>query len=537
MGSWNALNWWVFDSHFIDCGRGVSNTFSLGDNDIQTAGAGGVYAYRNLFERSQVADFNIANTGWFSMYENVSQGSRRFFQAEGMGANAAPVIIKSNRILDTTEAEAIFDGNLGPLMLIDNQIRSKSAFKTPAVVMNGWVSGRDVLSIGNKYTVSNPIKVVDATDRVLAIDDATVAYSVIDGSLPTLPSTPARAVQTVFEVKAGANASEIQVTIDQAVASGANNPIVHLPGGVYYLLEATLVVPSRARVQIVGDALTSSLQWRGPANQPMIHLKGPSYATVRDISLYSGSQTKGILIDGADQIGGRVFVEGSTTGQVKASNLLSSQLHFQANPSVRGLEISNVKNMVAIATGGLGPVSSTGNSYALIADTWYEGNESNLYRLDSGSLSYIGGALAPATHLPAKQPIVPAIDLNNFNGLATFVGANFDLSRVPSGVGIHVGSEIASTNALFLGMAPNTTTFFSRDNPKGNVGLVLSKGVSAKSYPDQGVSDAVFIRAMLTQTRALQWDRAIYTPPIGSTNVHIYRVFAGQTLGMEISGY
>lgn len=541
VGSFNALDWWVFDSHFIDCGRGVSNTFSLGENDAPVNGAGGVYVYRSVFERSQVADFNIGNTGWFSMYENVSHGSRRFFQAEGMGNNAAPVIIKSNRILDTTESVAILDGNLGPLMLIDNQIRSQSTYKTAAVVMNDWVSGRDVLSIGNKYTVSNPIKVVDATDRVISIDDATVAYSAIDGSLPTLPSAPARAAQTVFEVKAGANASEIQAVIDLAAASAATNPIVHLPGGAYYQLENTLEIPNRTRLQIVGDALTSSLMWRGPANQPMIHLKGPSYATVRDISLYAANQAKAILIDGADQIGGRVLIQGSTTGQVKGSNLSGTQLQLQANPMIHGVALSNVKNMVLVACGGLGPVSSTGNSYALIADTWYEGVESSLYRMDSGTFTYMGGMLAPATHSPVKQPIAPTIDFSNFNGVATFVGANFDLSKIPTGVGIHLGIETTSSNVLFLGMAPNTANFFTRDNPKGNVGLLLSKGADSGGRAilaaNLGVGDDAFVKSMLAQARALQWDKSVYTPPIGSTNVHIYRVYAPQTLGMEVSGY
>lgn len=543
VGSWNALDWWVFDSHFVDCGRGVTNTFSLGDNDTVTTGAGGVYVYRSLFERSKVADFNIANTGWFSMYENVSQGSRRFFQGEGMGNNSAPILLKGNRVLDTIDPVAISNGNLGPLMLIDNQIRSKLGSTSYAVNQTDWVLGRDILSIGNKYTVANPISQPAGQDRIVSIDDTVVTYSSIESTLPTLPATPIRAKQKVYEVVPGSNAKQIQAVIDVAVANGDVNAIVHLPAGPFYDLEATLVVPSATHIQLVGDALTTTLRWRGPANQPMIHLKGPSYATVRDMSFYAHDQAKAIAIDNADQVGGRVFIEGSRAGEINASNLISTQLTFQANTGFKGFTVSNVKSLVAIGNGGLGSVTSTGNSNVLIADTWFEGEESKLYRINSGTFTYAGGVMAPASHSPAVQPIVTAVDLGSLSGKATFIGARFQLNGVPSGLGIHVGTEAADSSALFLGMGANSTNFFSRDNPngKGSIGLMLSKMPSTAgggmSMPNQGRTDSEFLRAMLVQLRTLQWERSIYTPPIGATNVHIYRIFAPQTQGVSISGY
>lgn len=543
LGSWNALDWWVFDSHFVDCGRGVANTYSLGDNDAHISGAGAIYVYRSLFERSTVADFNIANTGWFSMHENVSQGSRRFFQAEGMGNNGAAIIIKGNRILDTLDPVAISNGNLGPLMLIDNQIRSKLGNSTFAVTQTDWISGRDLFSLGNKYTVANPISLPAGKDRIISVDDTVVAYSAIDGTLPTLPSTPMRLNRKVYEVVPGSNSIQIQAVIDVAVANGDRNAVVHLPSGTKYILDSTLVVPSNTHLQIVGDSLATTLEWRGAANQPMIYLKGPSYATVRDLSLYSHNTVKAIAIDNADQVGGRLFIEGSAPGAITASNLSSTQLTFQANTSFSAISLSNVKSLVAVGNGGVAGFNSTGNSNAFIADTWFEGYESKIYRMDSGTFTYMGGVLAPASHEPAVQPIVPVIELNDFSGKATFVGAELRLRNVPSGVGIHIGTESANTNALFLGIGGNTTTFFSRDNPngKGGVGLRMSKMPSASGVsttaPDQGRIDPDFLRAMLAQARVLQWERTIYTPPVGATNVHIYRVFAPQTQGVSISGY
>ncbi len=544
VGSWNALDWWVFDSHFVDCGRGIANTFSLGDNDAVITGAGGVYVYRSLFERSTVADFNIANTGWFSMYENVSQGSRRFFQAEGMGNNGAAIIIKGNRILDTTDPVAISNGNLGPVMLIDNKVRSKPGTTSFAVTQTDWVLNRDTLSVGNQYTVTNPISEPAGQDRIISIDDAVVAYSAIDGTLPTLPATPVRQNRKIYEVVPGSNAKQIQAVIDLVVANGDSNAVVHLPSGPFYDLDATLVVPSRTQLQIVGDSLVTTLRWKGPKNQPMIHLKGPSYATVRDLSMYShGATAKAILIDSADQSGGRVFIEGSSPGAITAANLMNTQLTFQANTGFKGINVSNVKSLVTVGNGGIGSVSSTGNSNVLIADTWYEGVDSQLYRIDSGTFTYVGGSMAPASHQPAVQPILPAVELSNLNGKATFIGANFQLRGVPSGVGIHVGAETADSSALFLGVGGNTPKYFGRENPngKGNIGVMLSKmpnpSGGGMSMANQGRTDDEFVRAMLAQLRALQWEKSIYTPPVGATNVHIYRIFSPHSQGVFISGY
>lgn len=47
-GSWNADNWWVWDSHFVDCARGVSNNFTV--TDLGTSnGAGGAVCLSQPF--------------------------------------------------------------------------------------------------------------------------------------------------------------------------------------------------------------------------------------------------------------------------------------------------------------------------------------------------------------------------------------------------------------------------------------------------------------------------------------------------------
>lgn len=547
-GSWNALDWWVWDSRFIDCARGVSNIFSMDDKG-PTPGAGAVYVYRSTFERSTVADVNVANTEWFSMHNNVSLGSRRFFQAEGMGSNGAEVVIQNNRILNTTDPKSITNGNLGPLILIDNQIRSTPG-NGPVVQLTDWVAGGDLISIGNQYTRSlsaarvgdAPIEGAHKTDRVTSISDSVVKPESIPLTLPPPAATPTRQGRHVFEVAAGASARAIQAVIDEAADSKFINPVVHLPPGRYDI-DRTLVVPARARLQIAGDALTTTLWWTGSARKPMFRLEGPSLATLRDLQLIN---FKGAAIDlpHADQPGGRILVLGTTTGDINARSLTQTQLTMQANTNIGRLTLDGAKNVVSIGAGGSGPLLTLKNeSSALIADTWYEGPETDLYRLYSGDVTFIGGVLAPASHeLGRSDSKRPSILLDNYTGKAAFVGVRFKLNKLTSGIGIQVDSELPDTRALFLGVYGNKNNYFHRNAPTrtGRIGLLASKtnNDAQQSVPqaDHGTTDADFVLDMLKQARSLQWDTAPYSPPTGATDVRFYRVKAGQTEGLTING-
>lgn len=545
-GSWNALDWWIWDSRFIDCARGVSNLFSIDDMG-PTIGAGAAYVYRSLFERSKVADINVGNVMWFSMHNNVSVGSRRFFQGEGMGRNGAEITLQNNRILNTTDPVSIANGNLGPLILIDNEIRSAST--TGAVVqLTDWEPGADIVSIGNRYTHARspkqpnaaPILVAHQTDRVTSIADSIVSQSSISMTLPTLPGTPAWKKHHVVEVDSGSDAKAIQSAIN-AAASKDTNPVVHLPPGKYYLTK-TLVVPAKARLQLAGDGLTTILWWKGSPTEPMIRLEGPSYATIRDLQMI-GFKAPSIEMPNADQRGGRIFVEGTSTGPISVTSLRQTQLTMQANPLIGRITLDSATNVVSIGAGGSGPLLTLKNeSSALFADTWYEGPETELYRLYSGNLTFIGGVLAPATHAQGRTDTEkPTILLDGFNGKASFIGFRFDLNELTSGLGIVVEGESSKTHAMFLGAYANKRGYFHRVKPAGKVGLMSSRTVNqkktAEQAPEEGSLDPDFVLDMLMQARSLQWDTVSYSAPLNSTDVRLYRVRANQSAGIRISGH
>lgn len=533
-GSWNALDWWIWDSHFIDCARGVTNRLSVDDSG-PTEGAGGFYIYRSLFERSRIADVNIKNTQWFSMHDNVSIGSRRFFQADEVGQNAARIIIQGNRIIDTTDPIAISVSNLGPVILLDNDIRSRLGAHGPAVKLAMRSGTADMLSVGNRFSVQQPIASEDSSSRVISLEDHVVARDSLSDVAPKLPGVSVWEHQQVLEVASGSTAAEIQGAIYKAASGAKSTNVVHFAPGYYYL-DKTLVVPARARIVMAGDGWGARFVWsnRDAASGPMLRLDGPSYATLQDLQ-FIGDNVDAISISGADQRGGRVIVIGCSLGPVKASNLRFTALEFQANPGISQLSVSRVGSAVFMGTGGIGAVRVEASN-VLISDTWYEGSESDLYRIKSGRFTYLGGQLTPAdpNHPGALTPNHPAILLDDFHGTAAFIGFGLGLAGVRSGVGVQIRAESPETRALFIGSG-DRPKYFRRSEKGGAVALFMSRQRTSdgKSVPmvDQGTTNSAFVLNGLEQARSLHWDSRPYEAPTGATDVRLYRIRARQVAG------
>ncbi len=542
LGSPNAVNWVIWDSAFTDCGRGVTNEFSIGDSGA-TAGAGQFSINRSVFQGSSVADVTIGNTSaWFSMHNNVSVGSQQFFRATESGANGAALIVENNSIIDTVNPVAIEVGNEGPLILIDNKIRSTSGTTSSAIHMGG--SGitaaqgdRDVYSIGNQYTVAHPISLAGTSGRVLTSGDTTVSAGSIATTLPTLPGVAPNYGRAIFEVPSNATADQIQAIINTAASSGAN-AVVHLPAGNYQIGH-TLTVPANAQIQIAGDSQATILWWSGSsANGPVFSLTGPSFATLRDLSIVGGTVTA-IAMPGANQTGGRVFVSGSYLSAVSVSGLTETRLDAQANTGIGTLSADSSASVLAV--GGCGvPASVLGGSNVLISDCWFEGTRSNLFDLESGTLTFLGGLLAPYSdgYAAGLSKSAPAVALNDFTGQASFIGVSLNLRTGSNG--ILVNSASAATQALFLGLSSNAAGFFTNDVAADAVGAVFSKnyipGEGSYDVPDAGDTDPAFVAAGFTQARSVVWETSPMTHTAGATDVRLFRIGAANTaIGLSVT--
>jgi hypothetical protein len=539
VGSFNAFNWWIWDSEFTDCARGVSNLYSYDDNGA-TVGAGNLLVYRSVFQRSSVADFSIANTGWFSLHHNVSIDSRQFINAAPAGANGGALIVEGNTVLDTSNPVSIEVGNEGPLVLIDNSIRSLSGAAGPVVQLEGSgiasnQSDRDAYSLGNRYTTSPAIAIAGAGGRVLSAADAVVDRTAIALPATATPGSAPNLHRRIFEVSAGASADQIQAVIDTAAAMRLDNVVVHIPAGVYHL-DHTVVVPADVRMQIAGDSEATQLQWSGSSpSGTVLLLSGPSYATVRDLSLV-GSQSTAIAITKADQAGGRIFIEGSQMAGLSVHGLASTRVDAQSNSGIASLLADASASVIGI--GGLGPSYLTGSSNVLVTDSWYEGNRADLVRGDSGNYTYLGGVMAPYSHgvgagLAADAP---AIDLQDFAGQVNIIGANLALPS--AGNGIRVGGN-APTSALFFGVSANQPGYFRNAASSAQVGLVMAKiytpASGASDLPDSGNSEASFVSGGFAQARSVVWETVPYAHVSGATDVRIFRVFTANTaVGLQI---
>jgi hypothetical protein len=302
LGNFNALDIWAWDCLFENCAIGITNAY----------GAGNFKVYRSIFKNSTEADIKIGNTGEFSFRDNASLNSQAFIIAAFTG-NPSPISIQGNMILDPISNTAIDIGNQGPVSFIDNIIRSRPGSAGPVVRNNSWPSS-DFFSIGNTFTLPNPVDV----NWSIVLDTVVALNTLANLSLPSLQATAPNLNRQVYEVPAGANAVIIQNIINTATRSGNTRPVVHFAYGIYSI-SSTITIPAGTDLQLVGDgdgdAYPTLLQWSGNSNGPVLKIMGPTKATLRDIAVNGNGIVSNIIVTNAGQTGSI----GSTSQHFKSS--------------------------------------------------------------------------------------------------------------------------------------------------------------------------------------------------------------------------
>ncbi|HZT43805.1 MAG TPA: glycosyl hydrolase family 28-related protein [Chthonomonadaceae bacterium] len=521
--NFNSLDWFLRDCRFEACALGVTNAF----------GAGNFHVYDSLFRHSSIADISIGNTGYFSLRNNTSLGSRAFFIAAGIGAGAG-ITLQGNTILDPQQTP-IQIGNLGPVLLLDNVIRCRIS---PAARVN---PAAGFLSMGNTFTVADAIQAKPSAPR---IDDRLVAAASIKNVTPALPETPPYRLRPVIELAAGASASVLQQAIDTAAAQKGKRPVLHLPAAIY-TIDHTLTIPTGSDVQVVGDGGKTVLRWSGSGAGPVLHVTGPSRAVLRDFTIDAGGTAEGLVIDRCDQPGARVFLEEANIRDGKQVGLrvegvrnarvdLQDMNHSGCGIGVQVLgngpagEKANAPTRVVIWSG-----ASSGNdlSYdvrnggALLArDIWYEGASPGfMHCTDSGTFTLHGAEVAAGDPNHGGTGVGrPTIDLDGFRGRLTFLTAIF--AAPTEQIVVHHGS--AATKVLLIGQG-NRDDFLVNQSPAAHAARIQSvkytSGGGATSVADRGTVDAAFLREMLAQTRSARpHPRA--PVPSGATDLQIYRL-------------
>ena len=305
--SMNALDWWVWDSEFVDCATGAQNWH----------GGGHFHIYRSIFRRSKVADIRIAVGSYFGIRYNTSIGSNRFFDPGGGLAS-----IVGNKVINPTSPTPIIFPSFGPVVLLDNIFVQKTDVGGPVVhvchpayASTMGKGGGDVLAFGNKFYGADGI----ATPNLVGEDNQTLDYADAkpEWSNPVLPPIAPRTDRKIFPLAPGASAAEIQAAIDQAAALTGQKAVVYLPAGAYRL-EKTLHLPANSDLQLIGDGCDTLLIWEGDNGGTEMEVAGPTRVTLRDFyltALHSNKNAKparGIVFTNVDQPGGLIFLDQAT---------------------------------------------------------------------------------------------------------------------------------------------------------------------------------------------------------------------------------
>ena len=544
--NFNALDWFIWYCTFDDNYKGVSNN----------PGAGNFHVFGSLFRRSTNADIDIANLGLFSLRYNTSLGSKRFFNSASSGANGVQLNIQGNTIADTTADDAINIGTMGPVLLVDNVIASRLDALGAAVKENGY-EAPDMVAVGNTFTVANPLSLLGSVGamRLINLNNPTVLRSTLTITAPTLPDVLENYNRPVFDVPAGANAATIQQAITQAAALNGQRPVVHLPQGAYNITQ-TIVVPANADLQIVGDGGRSTLQWGGPqGTAPVLRLAGPSRAILRDFTITTYGKGAGIVVENADQAGGRIFAEQAFLTRGMTANLLVDQLEratvelhdlYQSQtsfaPAGTGTGVKVVGGPNAASGNPQGAkvsvfAGATSNNYLsfdvinggrlLVNEVWYEGPGASTFAHVAGNSTFTlqGSRMA----LPVNGY---SIRIDDLSGKATVLTSQPDAPIVISGNGNGTvwvaGNESHGPSNYFSDNSPSTLGVFTHNR-------WYDPSYGSRSSANQGTADNNLVTAMLAHMRS---ERPLAEPtvlPAGVTDLRLYRVFIdATTIGLRL---
>jgi hypothetical protein len=522
----NSLDWYIWNSEFDNCALGVGNIY----------GAGNFHVYECLFRGSSQSDISIGNTGYFSMRNNTSIGSRAFFTAAPI-SSCGLVTLQGNIVVNPLGTPIQF-GNYGPLILMDNLLQDYQG------LVGNIEPSAAFVSVGNVFTVTNAIPSGFDGPAGIRLDDI-VACRKLPALLPLLPGPLPRRTRPVIDITSPTNAAGLQAAINLAAALCGQRPVVHLPP-TFCLIDQTVTIPAGCDLQLVGDGARSSLQWSGVGRGPVLRLMGPSRATLRDFSVFGSAgtnQAEGIVVENCDQNAGRVVADQANVYQVNQIGLWAEGLR---SASVALKNFNHAENGVGVQVdggGGSPPFEATagqvaifaggsalnGLSYAvnaggklLVRDIWYEATPTNssprfMICTNSGSFTLHGANVSPAM----ANTNIPIVLASNFVGRLTFLATEFTTSNCI----VAVKGNATNTSLLLLGTLNSNNPNFN--SPQSQTYLLQSfQSPDLNNFSpmsDIGTPSADYLRTMLAQTRNTKPPVVLPLAP-GVTDLRIYRV-------------
>jgi hypothetical protein len=526
--SGNALDYWIRDSYFEDSRLGVTTECCNGGN---------FHVHTSVFRNSSYADMSIWHEAPFGIRNNTSINSKKFFIAKA--AAVSEVNMQANQIITPQDSQAILFQNYGALVMIDNKFQSRPGAAAPVVNMSPTQYAQ-LVSVGNTWTVANPISVTGANPSSWIQDDTVNPF--LSLTVPTLPPTPPNLGRRIIEVPSGSNTAAIQNAID--TAAGYNDrTVVHLTGN--YTITSTLNIPGGKELQIIGDTRSTSVGC-GAGVKTAFLLQSPNRAVLSDFKIVC-SGGAAIQINSEDVAGSRVFshqsfVVNSTGNSVLAENLNYTNVYLQDTlmyPNNVGqydtlVNGGGLNGGRVLLEGGLSNPNSSGTGpmyhvqnggRLVVLDRWNEGTGPQSINLTntSGYLTVSGAELTPYINTPG-----PSVTVNNFTGNLAIVSSltfkNWSITTT------------AGANILMLGNQHNQGEPILSGSGGSVEQIASTRTVSNWVPATQHGYDPVFTRNMLAQLRGETLLSGLPSVAAGVTNVEMFRLeINSAAIGMRFS--
>jgi len=487
--NFNCLDWWFWFCEFVNCRTSLSN--SAQDNIAD--GAGMFHAYGCQFLGSTFADIQIGNTGNFNFRDCYSQGSRQFLNAVFYYTNAAQI-----RMQNCVADSGIYMGNGGPLLITDSTIAG------PVTVTSS--NGGDIISVGNKYTVS------PTASRLRSVDDVVVPSLTLP-LMPVLPPTPLLTSRQVFEVPITDDGTALQAAITQAAALNGSKPVVHIPVGTL-ALRKPITVPV-CDVQIIGDGWPNTIIDCGNTPGIGIDIQGRSRVTLSGLHVKNAADTA-ITIE--DAFSGRVLLQEPIFIAASAAGIFVDGVNF-ALVELRDFNFENCA-VGAQIEGGVASLMAMLAGSADLNVTNVLADSANVVVRDMWNDTPTGGAINPVlVSVMGEGEVTVEGCVHNMQsaGAVAVSGSATVLSTTLGG---------SANNASFVGGCSFLSAFTTVPYAAG-AGTLENRlyGTTNGSTP---IADAVVatddqIRAALAQSRATH-PTLLVDLPAGATDVRFARV-------------
>jgi hypothetical protein len=536
----NALDVWVWYSKFLNNTYGITNDAAgLSGISCGPAAGGNYHVSGSLFQGSTAGDIYSASGGAFNLIDNFSTGSNQFIPVHG-----DELTLQRNRIINTTNGISI--NACFNVVLLDNQILTKAGNAGP-VVQSGPTrcGGGRILSLSNTFTVANAIH--DATsggynEYYLLGDVVDSSGASINTTPPTLPGPPSNNGRTIYEASPSGSGtactSVSPCSIQQAItnasnaeASGAVHPVAHVQAGSY-AIATTIDVPATVSsgIQIIGDGSWSKLTGNTGVN-PVLKLNGPSQVVLRDFQLLGTSGVDGVLLSGADQVGGVIYIQHSEI----AANTHSLFLDALSNVLVEAHDL-NVPYNTSQAISQTGPShmnvffgSTSGGGWAALsggANLNMIGPWQDINNVVPGITATGAGNVTLSTANFNSSPGLDLADLSNFAGNAVLLNL-----ILPSIGAINVTGAGSGSTVVVPFIKDPPSAFFTNSATGDTVEFFGNDGQANSPSSPNMTAVATAMQSMRTAKPIMPGNIAI-----GKTAVSMYRLLlSGATNALHVS--